>query len=172
MCSEFQLLELSFGAQLPYTLETACANLSGMLDIFPQQIYFTNGFWLWLALGQEHSLYCGCQSARITARVGGGEQGAAPRTRGGHPEKSRDHTGLPGPLLTSSPCFLSAGIVDTSCLYWPPSVAQSWPLQCTWAGGTFRLDLRGCRLPQVCQRSGTVSLPVAVARKPARKWVH
>ena len=49
---------------------------------FPQQIYFTNGFWLWLALGQEHSLYCGCQSARITAKVGGGKQGAAPRTRG------------------------------------------------------------------------------------------
>lgn len=31
----FQLLRLSFGAQLPQTLETVCANLSGMLDIFP-----------------------------------------------------------------------------------------------------------------------------------------
>lgn len=64
----FQLLRLSFGAQLPRTLETACANLSGMLDIFffPQQIYFANGFWHWLAFLQEHSLYCGYQSVRIT----------------------------------------------------------------------------------------------------------
>lgn len=65
----FQLLRLSFGAQLPRTLETMCANLSGMLDIFPRQIYFANGFWLWLAFLQEQSLYCGYQSVRITVRV-------------------------------------------------------------------------------------------------------
>lgn len=40
---------------------------------FPQQIYFANGFWLWLAFVQEHSLYCGCQSATIAAEVEGGK---------------------------------------------------------------------------------------------------
>lgn len=49
---------------------------------FPQQIYFANGFWLWLALVEEHSLYCGCQSARITAEVGGGKQGLLPEHKG------------------------------------------------------------------------------------------
>lgn len=71
----FQLSRLSFGAQLPRTLETVCANLSGMLDIFfPQQIYFANGFWLWPAFLQEHSLYCGYHSVIITVG-GGGECG-------------------------------------------------------------------------------------------------
>lgn len=44
-----------------------------MLDVFPQQIYFANGFWLWLALAQEHSLCCGCQSATIAAEAEGGK---------------------------------------------------------------------------------------------------
>lgn len=33
---------------------------------FPQQIYFANGFWLWLAFLQKHSLYCGYHSVIIT----------------------------------------------------------------------------------------------------------
>lgn len=94
---------------------------------FPQQIYFANGFWPWLASGQEHSLYWGGggQSARITAEVGGGKQGAAPRTPGGHPEKRRSHIHLPGPLFSSSSCFLSAGILNPRVLAGPRQLPRA-----------------------------------------------
>lgn len=95
---------------------------------FPQQIYFANGFWPWLASGQEHSLYWGeggGQSARITAEVGGGKQGAAPRTPGGHPEKRRSHIHLLGPLFSSSSCFLSAGILNPRVLAGPRQLPRA-----------------------------------------------
>lgn len=95
------------------------------------------------------------QNARITATVGGGKLGAAPRTPRGHPEKRRGHIHLPGPLFSSS-CFLSTRILDPRILTGPHQLPRAG--HCIACGPVVPcLDLQNCLLspglsvPHDCQ---------------------
>lgn len=78
----------------------------------PQQICFAEGSWLWLASGQEeHALCCGCQNARITAQVGGGEWGLLPELTGPPWKEAGPHPALG--LCSPAFCFPLLGTVAT-----------------------------------------------------------
>lgn len=121
---------------------------------FPQQIYFANGFWLWRAVVQEHSLCWGCQ-CKNNSRGWRWQAGGCSQNSRGHPEKGqRPHW----PSGVSAFLFLLAALSWDLilCVFTSPHpLPKAGPGSADGLGVPPCLALPGCHLPPVCQCSRT-----------------